>query len=75
MLENLKPQRSEYHTCRVSLLLPTLEKKDQQALIAHLDNKKFGASSLHAALVRAGVFLPARSIEKHRNEVCSCFRD
>lgn len=75
MLENLKKERSHYHTCKVALLLPTLEKKDQDILLKHLSERAWGSNSLHNALNRAGVFLPAKSIEKHRSEACSCFRN
>lgn len=75
MLEGLKKERSVYHTCKVGLLMPTLEPKDQKALEGYLADIKFGSTSLHNALRNAGVFLPAKSIEKHRAEVCSCFRD
>lgn len=75
MLEGLKKEISPYHSCRVQMFMDSLEAADQKLLQGYLDDPEFGAISLSSALARRGLTLSEKSIRKHKQRICSCFRD
>jgi hypothetical protein len=75
MLEGLKKETSPYHSCRVRMFVDTLEPADQKLMQGYLDDPEFGPIALSSALSRRGLTLSEKSIRKHKQNLCSCFRD
>lgn len=72
MLENLQPQTRE-HSCKVRTVLMQLETADRDALQGYLDDyDTWTANGLSKALRSRNVYISANTIQKHRNEACSC---
>jgi hypothetical protein len=73
MLEDLTPTK-QVRNCAVRLLLNKLEKKDQEILIAALDNPEWQSKSLARELSARGLSISDHPILKHRKKECSCVR-
>ena len=72
MLENLKPQSRE-HSCKVRTVLMQLDTADRDALQGYLDDyDTWTANGLSKALRTRDVEISANTIQKHRNNACSC---
>jgi uncharacterized protein (DUF2141 family) len=75
MLEGLEPPKQKF-TCKVSILLSDLDKKDGEILQAAIDDaRKWPAKSLQKALKERGVSLADTVISKHRTKLCRCYKD
>ena len=75
MLEGLEPPKQKF-TCKVSILLSDLDKKDAEILEAAIgDARKWPAKSLQKALKERGVSLADTVISKHRTKLCRCYKD
>lgn len=74
MLEGLTPNRRTYD-CAVAREMEKLEPSDQKILQDALDNRRdWSAYSLMTALKKRGITMGDKSIRKHRDEVCSCWK-
>ena len=71
MLEDLTPTK-QVRTCAVRGLLNKLEKKDQEILIAALDNPDWQSKALARELSARGLSISDHPIGRHRKKECSC---
>jgi hypothetical protein len=71
MLEDLIPKK-QVRTCAVRALLEKLEKKDQEILIAALDNPEWQSKALARELSARGLSISDHPISRHRKKECSC---
>lgn len=76
MLEGLKPPQKQHPICKVSFYVKNLKASDQEILQNAVDNKElWPASTLSRELALRTIKISDLSITKHRNKLCSCFRD
>jgi hypothetical protein len=71
MLEDLTPSK-QIRPCAVRTLLNKLEKKDQEILLAALDNPDWQSKSLARELSSRGLPISDHPIGRHRKKECSC---
>jgi hypothetical protein len=73
MLEDLEPPVNRLKTCKIAVILATLEPKDQRILVSALaDTDKWANLSLSRALKSKGLDLSDNTIAKHRRGDCRC---
>jgi hypothetical protein len=76
MLEGLKPPVRANYLCKVRFYLTSLKKTDAEILEKAIDDKKlWPAKTLSDQLAQRSVKLADTTITKHRNQLCSCYRD
>lgn len=73
MLENLTPPQ-RITPCRVREILSSLDKKDQDILVAALADPNWGDKTLARALSERGIKISDTPIRNHRSKGCSCAR-
>ena len=72
LLDNFEPTTYR-QPCRVRAVIESLDKNDQQILVAALaDRNKWPNLTLSKALIQRGIDLKDKTISNHRNGGCSC---
>lgn len=72
MLEGLKPP-SQKRSCKVAVILETLDKKDQDILNNAVFSPEWPIKSLSRALNERGIQLSDTPLTNHRAKACACF--
>lgn len=76
MLENLRVPKSRSIRCKIADIKKNLKPKDRVIFEEAIDNiDLWKAKTLSRELYKRGVKLADVTISKHRQQLCSCFRD
>lgn len=76
MLEGLKPPVRANYLCKVKFYLTSLKPADVEILQKAIDDRKlWPAKTLQNELAARSVKIADTTITKHRNQLCSCYRD
>jgi hypothetical protein len=75
MLEDLTPPAALRGSCKVSVIMATLDKKDQEILTAAIfDSNAWPVKTLSRALGEKGIQISDTPLTSHRYKNCACFR-
>lgn len=76
MLENLEPPQNKSIRCKVADISKELDQADQAIFQRAVDNiDLWKAKTLSRELYKRGVKLADVTISRHRQQLCSCYRD
>jgi hypothetical protein len=74
MLEDLRPPTAHRRSCKVSAILETLSKSDQEILTAAIfDTQNWPIKTLSKALSEKGLQISDTPLTSHRFKNCACF--
>jgi uroporphyrinogen-III synthase len=71
LLENFQPPK-QIQPCKIRQILDTLEKKDQEILLAALSNPEWASKALARELTARGIKISETPIYRHRRKECPC---
>jgi hypothetical protein len=75
MLEDLTPPVTRGGSCKVSVVMASLETKDQEILTAAIfDASQWPIKTLSRALSDKGIQISDTPLTSHRFKNCACFR-
>lgn len=76
MLENLEPPQSKAIRCKIADISKELDQADRAIFQQAVDNiQLWKAKTLSRELYKRGIKLADVTITRHRQQLCSCFRD